>query len=173
MTASRPVPFVLALALALSIAANALSQEAPAAARAGVHDLSWIAGSWAGSSDGDGVEETWLPAAGGAMVGVFRWLKDGEVFLYELMTIDGGGGAPVLKIKHFGPDLAGWEEKADAVVFDLVEAGEGHAVFAERGDEGEGTRLVYRREAGGGLTVTFEETRGGEPVEIVFRYEAR
>lgn len=173
MTHPRLAPAALILALALAAASGARAQEAPAAAPAGVDDLAWIAGSWAGSMVADTVEETWLAPAGGRMVGLFRWLKGEEVFLYELMSLEETGDGVVLKIKHFGPDLVGWEEKADAVAFDLVEVGEGRAVFLERGDDEERTRLVYRRVGERGLTVAFEETRDGEPVVLLFRYERR
>lgn len=173
MARFRFAPAALTFTLAFAAASAARAQEPSAAGPGGVQDLAWIAGSWTGSMVADTVEETWLAPAGGAMVGVFRWLKDDEVFLYELMSLEETGEGVVLKIKHFGPDLVGWEEKGDAVEFDLVEAGEGRAVFAERGDGEERTRLVYRRVGERGLTVAFEETRDGEPVVLLFRYERR
>jgi hypothetical protein len=79
----------------------------------------------------------------------------------------------VLKIKHFGPGLVGWEEKGEWKLFDLVELADGKAVFAERGDEVEHTRVSYRPEGERGMVGTFEETRNGEPVVLTFRYERK
>lgn len=176
--AAAALSLILTSTFALALAAGpspVAAAEGPGGSSPGVEGLAWVTGSWAGSVGADTVEETWLAPAGDAMVGIFRWLKGGEVFLYELMRIGVAetGDGVVLEIKHFGPDLAGWEEKDEAVVFDLVETGDEHAVFAERGDGEERTRLVYRRAGEGALTVTFDETRDGEPVEIVFRYQRR
>lgn len=143
--------------------------EEPAAS---VDDLAWFAGTWVGTIGGDPIEVAWLEPAGGAIVGVFRWIKQGEVYLYELLAIrpDPDGGGLVLALKHFGADLRGWEAQDESVIFDLVEAGDGRAVFAQRGRP---TRLTYRLDGPDRLTATLETERGGQPVVMEFRYGRR
>lgn len=159
--------FVLLAALASAAASPAAhSQEpAPAAGAPALASLDWLIGSWTGSVGEDAIEEVWLPPVGGAMAGIFRWSKGGQVYLYELMTLEEAEGAVVLKIKHFGPGLIGWEDKAASVVFDRVEATADRAAFAQRG--GDDARIVYRRAEGGGMAVTFEEEGGPT---LVFDY---
>ncbi len=83
-------------------------------------DMAWLAGSWTGEGLGGQVEEIWSPPQAGAMMGMFRLLRDGKTVFYELMTLVEEGGSLVLRLKHFGPDLTGWEEKAETVDFPLV-----------------------------------------------------
>lgn len=150
--------FALLAALALAAAPLAAHPQAPAPAAEPptLASLDWLAGSWRGSVGEDAVEEVWLPPIGGAMGGIFRWSKEGQVYLYELMTLEEAEGSVVLRIKHFGPGLIGWEDKAASVVFDLVEVTAERAAFEKRGG-GDGARIVYRRTDGGGMAVTFEE----------------
>ncbi len=54
------------------------------------------------------------------MVGVFRLVRDGSVQFYELVILVEEDGSLVLRLKHFGPDLAGWEPKDETVDFPLV-----------------------------------------------------
>jgi len=169
----RPQPLaVLALALAL-FAPAAGAGEAAADPGHTLEAVAWLAGSWQGARGDDPLEETWLAPADGTMVGLFRWLKGGEVYLYELLSFEETADGLVLKIKHFGPGLVGWEEKGEWALFDLVELADGKAVFAERGDEVEHTRVSYRPEGERGMVGTFEETRNGEPVVLTFRYERK
>ena len=163
---------LLALALVL-LASPAGAGEAPAVRGHTLDAVAWLAGSWQGARGDEALEETWLAPADGTMVGLFRWLKGGEVYLYELLSFEDTADGLVLKIKHFGPGLVGWEEKGEWALFDLVEVTEGKAVFAERGDEVEHTRVSYRPEGERGMVGTFEETRNGEPVVLTFRYERK
>lgn len=163
------IPPALCLA-ALLLIPPARGQDPPAEPAPGPANLGWLVGSWTGAVGDDVVEETWLAPAGGVMAGLFRWTKADAPYLYELLTLEPAGDGAVLKIKHFGPGLIGWEDKAASVVFDLAETGDGHAVFEKRGAA---ARLVYRRDGDGGMSVTLQEERGGSPVELVFRYERR
>lgn len=151
-----------------SLAAH--SQEpTPVAEVPALASLDWLIGSWQGSVGEDAIEEVWLPRSGGAMAGIFRWSKGGQVYLYELMTLEETEGSVVLKIKHFGPGLVGWEDEAASVVFDRVEAPPDRAAFEERGGT-DGARIVYRRTEDGGMAVTFEEE--GDPT-LLFEYGPR
>ncbi|MCP3960438.1 MAG: hypothetical protein GY719_21550 [bacterium] len=135
-----------------------------------VADLDWIIGNWRGEK-GDGiVEEQWSTAGGGAMMGMFRWLSEDKVRLYEFMLIEAGPEAPVLRLKHFSPGLKGWEEKEVSIEFHLTGHGDERAVF-EMDSEIEKTKLVYERTPDGGLEARLLKTKDdGTESATVFNY---
>jgi hypothetical protein len=54
-------------------------------------------------------------------MGMFRQTSaEGGLRFYEFYSIQENAGSLVLKVKHFNPDLTGWEEKNDTVDFQLV-----------------------------------------------------
>lgn len=156
---------VLAAAAALAAPRASPQPESPPSGSATLASFEWLAGSWRGSIGEDRVEESWMPPVGGAMAGLFRWSKGGRVYLYELLTLEEADGGLVLKLKHFGPGLVGWEDKAASVVFDLAGTEDGRAMFEKRG--GDGARIVYRRTGETSMTASFQE-KGGP--ELVFEY---
>ena len=89
--------------------------------RATIQDIAWLAGRWTGDGLGGSTEETWSAPAGGAMMGMFRLVKGGRVVFYEFLTLVEQEGSLILKLKHFNPDLTGWEEKTGSVTFRLLE----------------------------------------------------
>ena len=105
-----------------------LPQGAPRAA-AKVTDFSWLAGTWAGEGLGGQVDEVWSAPAGGAMVGHFRLMKDGKPVFYEILTLLEVDGSLEMRLKHFNPDMTGWEEKAGFVTFKLARLDSGTAYF--------------------------------------------
>jgi hypothetical protein len=88
--------------------------------RATLQDMTWFAGHWTGAGLGGMCEEMWSEPAAGAMMGMFRLVKEGKVVFYEFLTLVEHEGSLLLKLKHFNPDLSGWEEKADFVKFRLL-----------------------------------------------------
>lgn len=117
--------FVTVLVLAL-IPATASADEtrslAPGAAspKASIADAAWASGRWVGEGFGAVVEEVMSPPAGDAMIGHFRAVgKDGPSF-YEIVQIREERGSLVYRVKHFNPDLKGWEEKDKTIDFPLV-----------------------------------------------------
>jgi hypothetical protein len=93
-------------------------------------DMAWFAGSWSGTGLGGVTHEAWSPAAGGAMMGMFRLVKDGKIVFYEFLTLVEHEGSLLLKLKHFNADLTGWEEKADSVKFRLLQIAPAVARFS-------------------------------------------
>lgn len=98
--------------------------------KATLEDIRLLVGYWRGEFLGALAEEVWLPPAGGSMLGVFRLFKDDRVLFYEIMIAVEEEGSVSLKLKHFHPDLTGWEEKDGLVTFRLVKAGN-NAVWFE------------------------------------------
>lgn len=91
---------------------------------ASIGDVAWLTGRWSGEGLGSVAEETWLPPAGDAMAGVFRLVGEDGVQFYEIVTLRVEAGSLVLRLKHFGPDLVGWEEREETVDFPLVARGD-------------------------------------------------
>ncbi|MEM8962684.1 MAG: DUF6265 family protein [Acidobacteriota bacterium] len=136
-----------------------------------VDDLAWLEGAWHGTaSNGNVVEEYWSPVTGDVMMGMFRWLNDSPI--YEILLIEPGeDGTPVMRLRHFSPGLAPWEDKDEHHVFVLLEHRPGFAVFEHRHDEG-WKRLTYRLD-GETLDVLFEEGRDdATTVQLTFDYRA-
>lgn len=54
------------------------------------------------------------------MMGMYRLIRNAKPAFYELCTIVEENGSLVLRLKHFNPDLKGWEETDKTVDFPLV-----------------------------------------------------
>jgi hypothetical protein len=117
-------------------------QATPAAdsPEARISALAWLAGDWTGQGLGGVSEEAWLPPAAGSLAGVYRGSRGSQVTFYELMTVVEAGGSLVFRLKHFAPDLRGWESPERAVEFPLVRTVRSGAYF---------DGLTYRRTAAG------------------------
>jgi hypothetical protein len=96
---------------------------------ASIGDLAWIAGHWQGSAMGGQFEETWNAPLAGSMLGMFKFVKDGQVGFYELLIIEPLGESLTLRIKHFSSDLQAWEEKDKFVEFRLLKLTDREALF--------------------------------------------
>ncbi len=84
-----------------------------------INDYQWLAGTWVGDGFGGQSEEIWSPpSADGTMMGVYRHHKaDGSLNFYEFLVLDKTG----LRLKHFTPNLVGWETKEDFVTFEMID----------------------------------------------------
>ena len=109
--------------------------------KAVIADMAWLAGSWSGEGLGGVSEEVWGPPAGGVMVGTYRLIKKGKPVFYEMCWMLETEGTLVLRLKHFDPDLTGWEEKDKTVDFKFVKKDGNRAYFSgltfERAGAGE------------------------------------
>lgn len=94
-----------------------------------IEDVAWLAGTWRGEGLGGTVEEIWSAPSGGAMMGMFKLVKEGKPGLYEFELIVEEEGSLTLKLKHFDAGLASWEEKDEYVSFPLVKLEEQAAYF--------------------------------------------
>jgi hypothetical protein len=91
--------------------------DSPAAS---LEAASWLTGGWEGEGLGGICEEIWSPAKAGTMLGMFRIIKDGKQAFSEFMEIKEQDGSILLRLKHFGNDFEGWEEKDKHITFKLV-----------------------------------------------------
>jgi hypothetical protein len=135
-------------------------------------DLAWVAGTWSGEMNGSTIEEQWSAPAGGAMMGMFRWVKGGTVLIYEFLLFEVGPAGVTLRLRHFEPGLIGWEEKDAPLLLPQVAAGPGEAAF-EGGEPGKPLKLIYRRTGDRTMTVVLERQEGGAKKVQEFLYQRR
>lgn len=113
--------------------------------KASIEDMAWLAGAWKGEGLGGVSEEIWSAPDGGAMMGVYRLIKNGETVFYEMVTLVEEENSLTLRLKHFDADLTAWEEKEETVDFPFVKQSEGRfyfegLTFAPHGDS---TMTIY------------------------------
>ena len=89
----------------------------------------WLTGRWVGSGLGGTSEEIWSPAADGRMMGMFRQFSDGKTQFYEFEVLEESNQSLVMRIKHFSPNLEGWEEKSESRDFPLLRSSKGKLEF--------------------------------------------
>ncbi len=94
-----------------------------------IADVAWIAGHWQGEAFGGVSEEIWSPPLGGAMMGMYKVVKDDAVAFYELLIIIEESNSLGLRLKHFNADLTGWEDKDEFKSFPLVKVTRNEAFF--------------------------------------------
>ena len=128
----------------------------------------WLAGHWLGEGLGGVAEEIWSPPRAGSMMGAFRIVKGDAVSFYELMTLVEEEGSLVLRLRHFNPDLTGWEEKGETVDFPLVSVEDGLLRFdgltiLRRGDDAMTVYVALGSDDGGTREAAFEYERQRAP----------
>lgn len=158
------------LTIALAAAFPAVAQETRGLAQgvqsppASIDRFAWLAGSWRGEGLGAPASETYSAPHAGSIAGHFVQ-EDGKggIEFYELMQIVPRNGSLVYRLRHFGPDLKGWEDASGKPVeFPLV-AIEGEAFYFDG--------LTLRREGADALTVWVKiGSKDGKPQEMPFRY---
>ena len=174
MRAIRASLMGLGVAFAASVAAQP-TQETRSLAAGGesppatVHQLDWLAGDWAGPGvRGWRATESWTAPYGDTMVGTFvQTNEDGSIRFTEHMFIRPVGDSLALALKHFNPDLTGWEEKNEAERYPLV-AIEPCAAYFDTFT----IRCQNRAapEEGIVIAVAVGEDDQGKVQELVFRY---
>ncbi len=76
-----------------------------------VDDLEFLTGYWRGKSGEDIVEEYWLPAEQNNKACVFRWIKDGNIYIYEIVALVDRDNEIHMLLRHFDMNFHAWEEK--------------------------------------------------------------
>ena len=168
----NPMLHGLAALLALAFSAGAAAQQPPltrslaegqAPGEGVLTDLAWLAGVWTGPGiDGQPAFESYSPPAAGQIVGHFTQSgSDGPQF-HELITFVQQGPTLVLRLKHFNPNLEGWETKdaASAVEFPLI-GREGDSWFFDG--------LTIEKEGEDAMTVAVRVSQAGD--ELLFPYK--
>ena len=134
---------IVGLSVATQLEVRRLAEGEPSPP-AKIEDIAWLEGRWIGEGLGGCAEENLSPPVAGQMMGMFRQTKaDGSLWFYEFYAIAPKAGSLTLRLKHFNPDMTGWEEKDGFVEFPLV-AIEKKAVYFDG--------LTYARRGRNGLT---------------------
>lgn len=171
------------VALGAAVAAQAPPATKPPAERAqsethaaSLDSAAWLVGHWVGTTaSGQHIEEMWMPAVDGHMLGSFRWARGDGRWLFELLALDtqsvpAGATTLVLRIKHFDRALRGMEEKGDSTTLRLESHGPDRLMFVLT-DAARTVRVGYTRQDADRITATFEEVVPGTPaVRLAFPY---
>jgi Domain of unknown function (DUF6265) len=129
--AMRSIIILAALFLPSQLAAQDVRSLGEATSPpAALDQIAWLAGSWEGTGLGGESHESWLPPVHGQMAGIFHQSNDTGLQFYEILQVVERDGSLVLRLKHFGSDLRGWEDNSagSALEFPLV-AIEDNAVY--------------------------------------------
>ena len=107
-----------------------------------IADMQWLAGHWIGEAFGGTAEELWAEPVGDTMAGMYRLHKAGKTIFYEILTVSEKDGSLVVRLKHFNPDLTGWEEKNEVRSFPLVAKRDGALQFEGMSFHPQGDQLT-------------------------------
>lgn len=147
---TRPTPNTLGL------------EPGQAGPRATLADVAWLAGHWQGPALGGYSEEIWGAPLGGSMMGSYKLVRGDSVIFYEILALVEDDTTLVMRLKHFGADLTGWEERDEVVSFPLVRITPTEAYF-----EG----MTIRRQGPDGLQIQLAmHQEDGSAREEEFRY---
>ncbi len=137
----------------------------PAAAKATIDDLKWLAGAWVGKrSTGSSTEERWSPPLGGAMLAVSRSVNaSGKMFGFEYLRIVERESGLVYVAQPGG---------GNPTEFILTEWSPTRAVF-ENPRHDYPKRILYELSSEGGLRATIGYIQGGTPRRIDFKREGQ
>lgn len=152
------------VAAPLSAQETRVGEEGFVSPPATIADAAWLIGQWSGTGIGGAeAHESWLAPSGTTMVGTFvQELAEGSIMFTEHMYLMEQDGSLVVKLKHFNPDLTGWEDKDGMVTFRLL-AVEPCALYFNA--------LTYRCDGDGGMVVAVRmKSDKPEPQELVFRF---
>lgn len=141
------------------LASPALAHEQ----RVTIQDAAWLEGRWVGEGFGGQLEEIWMAPVGGQMVGHFRMIQDGRPAFYEFLLIEEHEGGLRYRVKHFNPDMVGWEEKDGFHEFPWVSASDGELRF--------GGLILRRIDADTSDHVIVTRDANGAESEYVLRYQ--
>lgn len=140
----------LMLLAVVLVALPAGGAQAPAVS---LDALGWMAGSWSGESGGVAMEEHWLPAKGGLMLGLHRDVANDRAVFFEFLRIELKEGV----ITYWGSPKG-----APATPFQLTELGPRRAVFQNpRHDFPQ--RITYWLDDSGALHARVDGAEVGRP----------
>jgi hypothetical protein len=114
---------LLALALVIVVAVP-LAAEEKEEKMPDLAVLAWLVGDWEGTAGEAEFDEHWVPAKGGIMLGVGRWVKGGRATSFEFMRIEARpDGIRFVAHPGGGPGVTFRATKvaADEVVFECPE----------------------------------------------------
>ncbi len=133
--------------------------------KAAIQDMLRLNGTWHGTGLGGTVEEIYSAPQDGVMMGSFRFFEKGKTVFYEFITVAEDKGTLIVKLKHFGSNLAGWEEKDQTVNFKFVKKDKNRMYF-------EGQTFEFIGKNALNIYVAIKQ-KDGSILEEVFRYKRK
>lgn len=130
---------------------------------ASIDQLAWLAGSWVGTGMGSQVTETYSAPLGGRITGHFA-MADGKggVAFTEIVDYVPVGRSIAYRVRHFNPDMTGWEDgTGKPVVFPLVAVERNRWYF---------DGMTLERTGRDTLTMWVRMAEGGTAKEAPFRF---
>jgi len=95
----------------------AKAQNAPVStAKPSLSDFAWLEGKWEGNWGPRLAEQVWLSPKGGELPGLFRVVENDKPLVLELFSIIENSAGIEMRIRHFTPSLAPWEQSAIAIM---------------------------------------------------------
>jgi hypothetical protein len=144
-------------------------------AQAGIEALAWLGGAWQGMFGEDRIDEHWSAPAAGTMVASFRWIQGGKLYFTEHITVQEELKGLLMCIKHFDPNMQGWEDSLESVRFWATVVKPGELVLMREDENKPPLWLVYALSEPDVLEVHFAEPGqvvGAEEVFWFFRHNA-
>jgi hypothetical protein len=149
------------LSLFLTLVANA--QEQKPAAAASLAKLAWLAGNWHLEKGGRLVDEQWMAASGGVMLGMSRTVAKGKVVEHEFLQVREGPGGELFYIA-----LPSRQKEA---AFKLIAQTDTETVFENKEHDFPQT-IGYRLNADGSLLAWIEGPRpDGTTKRVEYSYQ--
>jgi hypothetical protein len=165
---------VLAIALAMALPVCAATAATPAAVNprsmiklhttgqssppATLADVAWLEGRWIGEMPEGPVEHVILGPSFGHLPGFVRAVNPQGVIFYEIWMLAEVGGSLTNRVKHFSPQLAGWEAQDAYIDRPLVDR-DANSLFFDG--------ATYSRTGPDSFTVYFLNRSGGEERETI------
>ena len=128
--------------------------------QSGLDRVSWLHGCWQGTSGQATVEEQWMAARGGTMLGMSRTIRGGKTTSYELVVLKEQDGRLAYEAHPSGQPSA---------VFLAREVADSMVVF-ENLQHDFPQRVGYRRSGADALSAWAEGTNNGQPRRIDYVY---
>ena len=125
--------------------------------------VAWLVGYWIGAMPEGPVEQIFLPAAVGQMPSFVRATDADGILFYEISNIVARDGTIFLRLRHFTPELVGWEDGSGPSERPLVAREAGNLYF---------DRASFVRTGADSYTVYFlnmDGEREGETLVVPFR----
>jgi hypothetical protein len=147
---------------------SAMSYSREAIRTKSVSDLERLTGYWRGRTKDGMVEEYWLPEVRGNKACVFRWIRGGDIYIYEIAAVVERGGELHMLLRHFDRELTAWEEKdkpRDLVITELTPT---KIVFVNTEDP-DGRYMQYDTSEPNTLRFSDHEPDGSLSFELVFQ----
>lgn len=165
----------LFVAAALAAPGDLVAQSASGRSAPALAELEWLAGAWVLERPGEHLEERWSGPVGNSMVGHFRWIRGGELWITELVSItEEEDGSVLFRLRHFGAEMTPWEAEDDPFTYRLTESEAGRATFTIiEPRPGRPHRFTFMPLPGDSLLVRLEGEEDGRPSTQDFRYGRR